>query len=125
MQQHPVYENVTTEVYDFLQRRIYEAESEGIKDIIIDPGFGFGKTIENNYQLLKSLHVFSRLSRPILAGISRKSMIYKLLGGTPETAMNGTTALHWECLRQGASILRVHDVKECVEVRTLFNHFDC
>lgn len=90
-------------------------EAAGIKDIILDPGFGFGKTIAHNYQLLQELNTFQILEKPILAGVSRKSMIYKLLGITPAEALNATTALNMIALQNGADILRVHDVKEAVE----------
>lgn len=116
MQNAPAYENVTQEVLDFLIAETDKLRKHGVKDIIIDPGFGFGKTIEHNYELLRSLHVFQILDLPVLAGISRKSMVYKLLGTDPDHALNGTTALHMIALQQGAKILRVHDVKEAVEV---------
>ena len=87
----------------------------GVKDIIIDPGFGFGKTLEHNYELMNHLEEFSLFELPLLVGVSRKSMIYKLLGTTPKEALNGTTALHTIALLKGANILRVHDVKEAVE----------
>lgn len=97
-------------------RRVAQLRSLGVCDIILDPGFGFGKTIEQNYAILAGLHKLSVMHLPILVGLSRKSMIYRLLGGTPEEALNGTTALHMAALMQGCvSILRVHDVKECVE----------
>ena len=88
----------------------------GAKDIILDPGFGFGKTLEENYRLMNEMDKLKVLELPILVGISRKSMIYKLVGGDPTTALNGTTVLNTLALERGASILRVHDVKECVEV---------
>ncbi|MBQ2588310.1 MAG: dihydropteroate synthase, partial [Prevotella sp.] len=87
----------------------------GVCDVIIDPGFGFGKTLEQNYQLMKELDKLLVLDLPLLVGVSRKSMIYKLLDGTPSTALNGTTVLHTVALQKGASILRVHDVREAVE----------
>ena len=87
----------------------------GVKDIILDPGFGFGKTIEHNYELLNQMEEFAIFELPLLVGVSRKSMIYKLLGITPEEALNGTTVLHTIALMKGANILRVHDVKEAVE----------
>ena len=90
-------------------------------DIILDPGFGFGKTLEQNYFLMKNLEVFSELGYPLLVGISRKSMIYKLLGTTPEHALNGTTVLNTVALMKGANILRVHDVREAVEVRKILS----
>ncbi len=95
-------------------------KNAGQKDIILDVGFGFGKTLEHNYTLLKNMHAFQILDWPLLAGISRKSMIYKLLDTTPQEALNGTSALHMIALQQGAKILRVHDVKEAKEVIELW-----
>jgi dihydropteroate synthase len=115
MQQRPDYKDVTQEVLDYFIRKRAECLQAGIKDIIIDPGFGFGKTIAHNYTLLKKLHVFHMLDCPLLIGISRKSMIYKLLDITPAEALNGTTILHTLALQQGARILRVHDVKAAME----------
>jgi len=115
MQENPAYRNVTAEVLDFLIQQSARLEEAGIRDIIIDPGFGFGKTIAHNFELLRNLAVFRMLNKPILAGISRKSTIYKTLNITPEQALNGTTVLHTIALMNGASILRVHDVKEAVE----------
>lgn len=115
MQQNPVYENVVTDVFDFLSFRIRELELMGIKDIIVDPGFGFGKTIAHNFELLKNLSYFRHLDRPLMTGLSRKATVYKILGITPEEALNGTTVLHTIALLNGASILRVHDVREAVE----------
>jgi dihydropteroate synthase len=115
MQQHPHYEDVTQEVLDYFIRKRAQCLEAGIKDIIIDPGFGFGKTIAHNYTLLKKLNAFHILECPLLIGISRKSMIYKLLDTTPAEALNGTTILHTLALQQGAHILRVHDVKAAVE----------
>ena len=119
MQLNPQYENAVMEVSDYLRKLSDECGAAGITDIIVDPGFGFGKTLEHNYQLLTSLHTFRMLGRPILAGISRKSIICKALKVNPEQALNGTTALHVIALQQGASILRVHDVKEAMEVLKL------
>ena len=104
-----------------LSKQIKNLEKKGVKDIIIDPGFGFGKTLEHNYQLLNNLQFLHDLNRPILAGVSRKSMIYKLLENTPAEALNGTTAIHAICLQKGASILRVHDVKEAIECTKIIN----
>lgn len=115
MQQRPSYGDVTQEVLDYFIRKRAECLQAGIKDIIIDPGFGFGKTLAHNYTLLKKLHVFHMLDCPLLIGISRKSMIYKLLDVTPAEALNGTTILHTLALQQGARILRVHDVKAAME----------
>lgn len=120
MQEAPAYENVVQEVLDFLILETDKLRQHGVKDILIDPGFGFGKSIEHNYELLRSLHVFQILDLPVLVGISRKSMIYKLLDTSPEDALNGTSALHLAALQEGAKILRVHDVKEAVEVIKLW-----
>jgi dihydropteroate synthase len=115
MQQNPVYSNVTLEVFDFLNFKIAELTKAGIHDIIIDPGFGFGKTIQHNFHLLKELHYFGQLQKPLMVGISRKATVYKTLGITPEEALNGTTVVHTIALLNGATILRVHDVKEAVQ----------
>ena len=120
MQIDPRYNDVGKEVREYLQNAITRCEASGIHDIIIDPGFGFGKTTAHNFSLLKSLHTLRILGRPVLAGISRKSMICKALKVSPEHALNGTTALHMVALQQGANILRVHDVKEAIEVIELF-----
>jgi dihydropteroate synthase len=121
MQQAPHYDDVVTEVLDFFVEKVGQWRSLGAKDIILDPGFGFGKTVEHNYALLKNLHVFRQvLGLPVLAGISRKSMICRPLGIKPTEALNGTTALHMVALQQGASILRAHDVKEAIEVIRLW-----
>jgi dihydropteroate synthase len=121
MQQNPVYENVTRELLDFFISKCDELKQAGIIDIIIDPGFGFGKTIEHNFELLKNLSVFKMLDKPILAGLSRKSTIYKTLGGTAADALNGTTVINTISLMNGASILRVHDVKEAMEAVVLYS----
>jgi len=115
MQHEPSYDNVVTEVYDFFTKRVDECHRAGINDVIIDVGFGFGKTIKHNFQLLQALHFFQQLACPILVGISRKSTIYKTLNCTPAEALNGTTVLNTVALQQGAHILRVHDVKPAVE----------
>jgi len=120
MQVQPEYEEVKTEVLDFMIQEVGKLKALGVKDIIIDLGFGFGKRLEDNYALLKNMHVFQVLGIPVLVGISRKSMIYKYLKTSPEKALNGTTVLHMIALQQGASILRVHDVKEAVEVVKLW-----
>ena len=120
MQENPTYENVVQEVLDYLERKQNVCKQAGIKDFIIDPGFGFGKTAEHNYSILKNLHKFKSLNVPILAGVSRKSMIYKELSSEPSKALNGTTFLHAFALQGGASILRVHDVKEAVECLKLW-----
>jgi len=120
MQADPQYDDVVAEVRQYLYDICDQCLDAGIKDVIIDPGFGFGKTVAHNFQLLGSLHTFTTLGRPILAGLSRKSMICKPLKVNPENALNGTTALHIVALQQGANILRVHDVKEARETITLF-----
>ncbi len=115
MQENPSYESVVNDVFNFLKKRLIQLNRLGIHDIILDPGFGFGKSVEHNYQLLKHLSVLRTLGLPVLAGLSRKSMICKVLHVNPANALNGTTALHAVALLQGAKILRVHDVKEAVE----------
>lgn len=115
MQQHPHYEDVLREVLYYFSEKVQRLRDMGVKDIILDPGFGFGKTIEHNYELLNQMEEFAIFELPLLVGVSRKSMIYKLLGITPEEALNGTTVLHTIALMKGANILRVHDVKEAVE----------
>jgi dihydropteroate synthase len=120
MQQHPSYSDVTKEVLDFFIQKKKELEQKGIKDVIIDPGLGFGKTVEHNFQLLRNLTVFSMLGTPMLLGLSRKSMIGKTLGIETEQTLNGTTVLNTIGLMNGASILRVHDVKQAKEAITLY-----
>lgn len=115
MQQNPEYNNVSQEVLDYFIRKVAKCREAGITDLIIDPGFGFGKTLEHNYQLLKDLEIFEILEAPILIGVSRKSMIYRLLGNSASEALNGTTVVQTLALQKGAAILRVHDVKEAVE----------
>lgn len=115
MQNNPTYDNVVLEVFDTINFQIAELHKAGINDIIIDPGFGFGKTIHHNFQLLNQLDYFRQMGKPILAGLSRKSTVYKSLGTTVEHALNGTTVLHTIALLKGANMLRVHDVKEAVE----------
>lgn len=112
MQQHPHYQYILKEVCLFFAKQIDALRKLGAKDIILDPGFGFGKTLEHNYQLLANLHELSLFNLPLLVGVSRKSMVYKLLETTPDEALNGTTSLHTIALLKGANILRVHDVKE-------------
>jgi dihydropteroate synthase len=121
MQIAPNYGNVTKDVIAFFKEKITVLKEAGIKEIIIDPGFGFGKTIEHNYQLMHELEQFHQLELPLLVGISRKSMIYKLLATTPEEALNGTTMLNTVAMMHGAHILRVHDVKAAKEVVKLYN----
>lgn len=120
MQQNPQYGDVVVEVFDFLNQRVQLAREMGIKDIVIDLGFGFGKTIIQNYSLLKHLRAFEMLQCPMLVGVSRKSMIYKALGIGPEDALNGTSILHAWALQAGAHLLRVHDVKAAVEAVQLY-----
>jgi len=122
MQNNPKYKNVTVEVIKNLSQKIRKAESFNIKDIVIDPGFGFGKTTSHNFKLLNDLSLFKNLNRPVMVGISRKSMIYKTLNFKPENALNGTTSLNTIALLNGANILRVHDVKEAKEVIKLYNY---
>jgi len=120
MQNEPHYEDVATDILDFFIKKIAELHQNGIHDIVLDPGFGFGKTIEHNYTILKKMSIFQITDLPLLAGISRKSMIYKVLNTTPDKALNGTTALNMIALQNGANILRVHDVREAVEVIDLW-----
>ena len=120
MQQQPVYEDVVREVLDFFIAEVGKLRQAGVKDIILDPGFGFGKAVAHNYRLLREMHVFRILDYPLLAGLSRKSMINKVLGVSPAGALNGTTALHMVALQQGARILRVHDVLPAVETIKLW-----
>jgi dihydropteroate synthase len=120
MQLDPVYTDVFADVKVFLQKAIAQCESAGIKEVIVDPGFGFGKTVEHNYTLLQLTRALSLLGKPVLAGLSRKSMICKPLHLNPEHALNGTTAINMVALQAGAKILRVHDVKEAVEVIQLY-----
>jgi len=115
MQQNPHYDNLLKEVFMYFARKVQQLCDLGVKDIILDPGFGFGKTVEHNYELLAHLEEFRIFELPLLAGVSRKSMIYRLLGTTPQEALNGTTVLDTICLLKGADILRVHDVREAVE----------
>lgn len=115
MQQHPHYDNLLKEVFLYFARKVQQLRDLGVKDIILDPDFGFGKTMEHNYELLSHLEEFRIFELPLLVGVSRKSMIYRLLDITPQEALNGTTVLDTICLLKGADILRVHDVKEAVE----------
>ena len=120
MQKNPVYGDVVQEVRDFFVERIVRLNGLGFDNIVLDPGFGFGKTLEHNYKLMNGMDSYSELGYPLLVGISRKSMIYKLLGGTPDDALNGTTVLNTIALMKGAVILRVHDVKEAVEAVRIY-----
>ncbi|MDY5352720.1 MAG: dihydropteroate synthase [Bacteroides pyogenes] len=115
MQKEPHYDNLIKEIFMYFARKIQQMRDWGAKDIILDPGFGFGKTLEHNYELMAHLEEFRVFELPILVGVSRKSMIYKLLGGTPQDSLNGTTVLDTIALMKGAHILRVHDVREAVE----------
>jgi dihydropteroate synthase len=121
MQNNPQYKDVSAEIYAFFKSKIDELKTYGVHDIILDPGFGFGKTVEHNYQLLQKISCFRALGHPVLAGVSRKSMIYKPLEITPDEALNGTTALHTFALLEGVQILRVHDIKEAVETIRLIS----
>lgn len=116
------YENITREVLDYFIQKIKQCSRAGIKDIIVDPGFGFAKTAAQSFELMKNLNVFSMLEKPILVGVSRKSMIYRTLNATAEEALNGSTILHTFAMQNGANIIRTHDVKEAVEaIRLLEN----
>ncbi len=120
MQQQTTYQNLVTEMFLYFSSRINQLRELGLNDIIIDPGFGFAKTLEQNYELLQRMDDFQELNVPVLVGMSRKSMIYNLLGITPEEALNGTTIVNTIALMKGAAILRVHDVRSCVEAVTIF-----
>ncbi|HEV8079513.1 MAG TPA: dihydropteroate synthase [Chitinophagaceae bacterium] len=123
MQENASYENITKEVLDFFIQKTAECKQAGINDIVIDPGFGFGKGIADNFTLLKALSIFTMLEKPIMAGLSRKSTIYKTLNTTAENALNGTTVLNTLALQNGANILRVHDVKEAKEAVKLYEFY--
>lgn len=116
MQKEPVYDDVVADIIRWFGERIFRLKEKGVKDIIIDPGFGFGKTKKHNFELLKRLHDFSVTGLPVMVGISRKSMIWDTLSVKPEQALNGTSVLHAVALLNGADILRVHDVREAVQV---------
>lgn len=120
MQQMSNYSNIIKEVYSYFSERIHLARKHQIKDLIIDLGFGFSKTLDQNFKLLNSLDFYTNLNLPILAGVSRKSMIYKTLNTTADNALNGTSALHMIALEKGSKILRVHDVKEAIECIKLY-----
>lgn len=123
MQKNPEYKNVTLDVFDFLHFKIAELIQLGMNDIIVDVGFGFGKTTAHNFQLLRELSYFKQLNKPVMVGLSRKATIYKTLGITSEEALNGTTVMHTLALLNGANILRVHDVKEAVQAIKLFQEY--
>lgn len=120
MQQNPAYSHVVKDIVQYFAEHIAFLRTKALNDIIIDPGFGFGKTLEQNYQLLAGLDVFQMLELPVLVGLSRKSMIYKLLGSSPENALAGTIAMQLVALQKGAQLLRVHDVKEAVETISIY-----
>lgn len=121
MQQHCDYTDLMEEIMRYFARKVEQLRLLGVNDIILDPGFGFSKTLAQNYELMAHLDEFKAFDLPLLVGVSRKSMIYKLLGGTPADSLNGTTVLHTYALLHGANILRAHDVKAAVEVRTIIN----
>lgn len=117
------YDDLVGEIYAYFEERIAALRVAGVRQIVLDPGFGFSKTAGQNFRLLGHMSRFAELGCPLLFGISRKSMIYKTLGTTPGDSLAGTTALHWECLRQGASILRVHDTREAAQVVALYGEY--
>ena len=120
-QQHCDYADLMEEIMRYFARKVEQLRLLGVNDIILDPGFGFSKTLAQNYELMAHLDEFKAFDLPLLVGVSRKSMIYKLMGGTPADSLNGTTVLHTYALLHGANILRAHDVKAAVEVRTIIN----
>jgi len=120
MQESPQYNNVVDDILQFFGEKIHTLKKLGINDVIIDPGFGFGKSAEQNFHLLRELDAFAITELPLMVGLSRKSMIYNTLDKDPASALNGTTAAHMAALLGGASILRVHDVKEAVETVKIF-----
>jgi len=120
MQKNPVYDDVVADILKWFGKRVVKLQSMGVNDIIIDPGFGFGKTIEHNFEILRRLGDFSIAGMPLMAGLSRKSMIWKTLGIKPGEALNGTSVLNMAALMNGADILRVHDVKEAVQTIRLY-----
>ena len=119
MQVSPHYDDLFREVFSFFESKVEQLRELGVNDIILDPGFGFGKTIDHNYRLLAHLEEFDAFGLPLLVGVSRKSMIYRLLGVSPQDALNGTTVLDTVAVEKGADILRVHDVRQAVEVVTI------
>jgi dihydropteroate synthase len=123
MQQNPHYDDILAEMLDYYYQRFKALHEAGLKDIILDPGFGFGKNLEHNYHLLRNMDTFHILEKPILVGISRKSMICKALEVNASQALNGSTALHMLALMKGAAILRVHDVREAMECIILHRHY--
>mgnify|MGYP003314303572 FL=1 len=124
MQDNPEYDNVVESIISFFEVKMNELESSGIQNIILDPGFGFGKTIEDNFKILKDLNLFKSFKKPLLVGLSRKSMIYRPLNITAAEALNGTTALNTLAIEKGANILRVHDAKEASECIKLMENLN-
>jgi dihydropteroate synthase len=124
MQDNPEYDDVVETIISFFKGKVNELESSGIQNIILDPGFGFGKTIQDNFKILKDLSLFQALNKPLLVGLSRKSMIYKFLNISPAEALNGTTALNTLAIDKGADILRVHDAKEASECIKLIENLN-
>lgn len=124
MQRHTDYDHLTADILTYFSEKVDELFQLGVNDVILDPGFGFSKTLEQNYELMSHLDDFRLFKLPVLVGISRKSMIYKLLGNTPEESLNGTTVLNTFALLHGADILRVHDVKEAVEAVRIVNQIN-
>jgi dihydropteroate synthase len=120
MQEDPEYDNVVDDLLQFFAEKVHKLRLQGLNDIIIDPGFGFGKTLEQNYKLLRQFETFRIFELPLMAGVSRKSMIYRLLDAEPDAALNGTTAAHMALLIKGATLLRVHDVEAAVETVKIF-----
>jgi len=118
------YSDILVEIMNYFSEKVASCKANGIKDIIVDPGFGFAKTVEQNFEILRNLEYFLALSLPILVGVSRKSMIYKTLGISPEEALNGSTALHMYALCKGANILRVHDITEAKETLNLYKQLN-
>jgi dihydropteroate synthase len=123
MQQNVSYDDLMGDILKYFGEKIRELELMGVKDIIVDPGFGFSKTLEQNYELLSKMSMLKMFGKPILAGVSRKSMIYKLLETTPAEALNGTTVVDTLALTQGAHILRVHDVRPAVEAVKIYEMY--
>ncbi len=124
MQSMTDYINVVDEVVEYFRAKIETMKNGGVREIILDPGFGFAKSVEQNYELMKGLSKLCDLGYPVLAGVSRKSMIYRVLEVEPAEALTGTIALNWEALRQGATILRVHDTREAVDTLRIFEKYD-
>lgn len=124
MQSMTSYESIVDDVVGYFVDRVEELKKAGVNEIILDPGFGFAKSTEQNYELIKGLSKLCQLGYPVLVGVSRKSMIYRVLDTTPNDALTGTIALNWEALRQGATILRVHDTREAVDTLRIFEKFN-